>query len=315
MALGLNAGRDTKKCMGKREDWEDASTMSDAQHNPLDRAIELLAAVQQQADEALRPQLDTLAELLAAARRRGEGEDAEALRRQVDELVQTNAKFVSVMVHEIRGPMTSIKGYSDMLAKNVVGELNEMQGQFVETIRSNVARMEHLVSDISDISKLRSGRIRLEPKMDTYKNIAMQVEKELAPLAEQLGHTLLFETPDGLPLLNLDGGRLAQVIVKLAQNALQYTPQGGTIIVRAEKVDGRLKVSVIDNGVGMTPEEQQHVGELFWRADNEHVRSFKGHGLGLPIAIGLIELMGGEFFFRSEPEKGSTFGFIVPSGM
>ncbi len=289
--------------------------MSDAQHNPLDQAIELLAAIQQQADEALRPQLGTLAELLAAARMRGEGEDAAVLRAQLDEMVQANAKFVSVMVHEVRGPMTSIKGYSDMLAKNVVGELNEMQGQFVETIRSNVARMEQLVTDISDISKLRSGRIRLEPKMDTYKNIAMQVEKTLAPLAEQFNHTLIFETPDGLPLLNLDGARLAQIIVKLAHNALQYTPQGGTIIVRAEKVDGKLKVTVTDNGIGMTPEEQQHVGELFWRADNEHVRAFKGNGLGLPIAIGMIELMGGEFFFESEPEKGSTFGFIVPSGM
>ncbi len=289
--------------------------MSDAQHNPLDQAIELLGKIQQQADDALRPQLEALAELLVAARQRGEGEDAAALRAQLEELVQTNARFVSVMVHEVRGPMTSIKGYSDMLAKNVVGELNDMQSQFVETIRTNVARMEQLVTDISDISKLRSGRIRLEPKMDTYKNIAMQVEKTFAPLAEQFGHTLIFETPDGLPLLNLDGARLAQAIGKLVHNALQYTPQGGTIIVRAEKVDGRLKVTVTDNGVGMTAEEQQHVGELFWRADNEHVRGFKGNGLGLPIAMGLVELMGGEFFFESEPGKGSTFGFIVPSGM
>jgi len=168
------------------------------------------------------------------------------------------------------------------------------------------------VSDISDISKLRSGRMRLEPKMETYKNIAMQVETDTADLAAEHHHTLTFDTPSGLPMLNLDGNRLAQVLTKLVVNAIQYTPDGGQITVKAERVDSHLKVSVIDNGVGMTEEEQSHVGELFWRADNEHVRSFKGHGLGLPIAIGFVKLMGGKFFFKSAPGKGSTFGFVVP---
>ncbi len=286
--------------------------MDRVQTNPLEQAQQLLKALQQQADGDLKTQVDELNRLLLDASRRGEGETAETLRQQIDELIQTNAAFVSVMVHEIRVPMTSIKGYSDMLAKNVVGELNEMQTQFVETIRSNVERMEHLVSDISDISKIRSGRLRLEAKMDTYKNIAMKVEKNTADLAAEHNQTLTFDTPQGLPLLNLDGERLAQALTKLVQNALRYTPAGGTITVRAEDVDGNLKVAVIDNGVGMTEDEQTHVGELFWRADNEHVRSFKGHGLGLPIAIGLVELLGGDFFFESEAGKGSTFGFVVP---
>jgi signal transduction histidine kinase len=123
---------------------------------------------------------------------------------------------------------------------------------------------------------------------------------------------LTFDTPSGLPLLNLDSTRLTQALTKLVINALQYTPNGGQIIVRAEGLDGRLKVSVIDNGIGMTAEEQPHIGELFWRADHELVRSFKGHGLGLPIAVGFVRLMGGEFFFESEAGKGSVFGFVVP---
>lgn len=280
--------------------------------NPLVEARALLKSLRLSAPADLRTSLDDLERLLEAAARRGEGEEAEALRRRIDELIQENARFASLMVHEIRIPLTSIKGYSDMLAKNVVGELNEMQAQFIETIRSNVIRMEHLVSDISDISKLRSGRLRLEPKMDLYKNIALQVEKATAGLAAAHNHTLVFETPAGLPLLNVDAERLAQALTRLVINALQYTPDGGTITVRAEDVDGKLRVSVTDTGIGMTAEELQHVGELFWRADNEHVRSFKGHGLGLPIAKGLIELMGGEFFFSSEEGKGSTFGFVVP---
>jgi signal transduction histidine kinase len=287
--------------------------MSDAQTNPLQAARSLVGELHQQADGDLEKQLDHLDQLLAAAQHRGEGEDAETLRQQMEDLIDTNAQFVSVMVHEIRVPMTSIRGYSDMLAKKIVGDLNEMQTQFVETIRSNVIRMEHLVSDISDLSKLRSNRMRLEAKMDMYKNIALQVEKDTADLAAEHQHTLTFDTLSGLPLLNLDGNRLAQVLTKLVVNALQYTPDGGQITVKAEGADGRLKVSVIDRGVGMTEEEQSHVGEPFWRADNEHVRSFKGHGLGLPIAIGFVKLMGGEFFFESVSGKGSTFGFVVPA--
>ena len=286
--------------------------MSDGQTNPLQDARQLVADLRQQVDGGLMGRLDTLDQLLETSQRRGEGADAEALRQQNAQLIEMNAQFVSVMVHEIRVPMTSIRGYSDMLGKNLVGPLNEMQTQFVEIIRSNVIRMEHLVSDISDISKLRSGRLRLDSKMDMYKNIAMQVEKDTAELVTKLGHTLTFETPSGLPLLNLDGARLGQALTKLVVNALQYTPEGGQITIRAEGVDGRLRVSVIDNGIGMSAEDQTHIGELFWRADSEHVRTFKGHGLGLPIAMGLIAQMGGEFFYTSEDGKGSTFGFVVP---
>lgn len=286
--------------------------MSDAQTNPLQAARDLLGEIQQQAGSDLKQHLARLDQLLVEAQRRGAGEDAESLRQKLDDIVTTNAQFVSVMVHEIRVPMTSIRGYSDMLGKNVVGPLNEMQQQFVETIRTNVIRMEHLVTDISDISKIRSGRMRLETKMDMYKNIAMEVEKNTRALAEEHQHILTFDTPSGLPLLNLDSTRLSQALTKLVVNALQYTPNGGQITVKAEGADGGLKVLVIDNGIGMNPEEKTHVGELFWRADSDHVRSFKGHGLGLPIAMGFIEMLGGQFLFESEEGKGSTFGFLVP---
>jgi signal transduction histidine kinase len=286
--------------------------MSEEQQNPLETARQLVGALRQQADGDLKNKLTEIDQLLAAAQLRGAGQDASELRQQIEEMITTTAQFNSVMVHEIRVPMTSIRGYADMLSKNVVGELNEMQMQFVETIRSNVIRMEHLVSDISDISKLKAGRLHFDTKMDMYKNIAMQAEKANAELAAAHNHTLTFETPDGLPRLNLDSTRLTQALNKLLVNALQYTPDGGQITVRAENVGGKLKVAVIDSGVGMSADELTHVGELFWRADNDLVRSFKGHGLGLPIAMGFVEKLGGEFFFQSEPDKGSTFGFVVP---
>ena len=289
--------------------------MSEAPNSrSLDQARERTRKLRDTAEGEVRQELDAIVRLLDEAAQRGEADDAAALRERLEEVVQTTATFTSVMVHEIRIPLTSIKGYSDMLAKHVAGPLNEMQQQFAETVRSNVSRMESLVSDVSDASKLYAGRIRLDPKPDLYKNIAQQVEKDVAALAAERHHTLTFETPSGLPLLNVDSERLAIALHKLVTNALQYTPEGGEITVRAEAVDGgRLKVSVIDNGIGMSPEDLAHVGERFWRSEDERVREIKGHGLGLPIAIGLIGLMGGEFFFTSEPDKGSTFGFVVPA--
>lgn len=288
--------------------------MSEAQSiGPLDEARKRVRQLRAKADPAQQAELDAIIDLLDRAARRGEGEDAEALRARLDEVIQTTARFTSLMVHEIRIPLTSIKGYTDMLAKHIAGPLNEMQQQFADTIRSNVSRMESLVTDVSDASKLYAGRIRLDPKLDLYKNIAQQVQKDLAERAAERQQTLVFETPDGLPLLNVDGERLALVLRKLVANAIQYTPEGGQITVRAEAVDGRLKVSVIDTGIGMSAEDQAHIGERFWRSEDERVREVKGHGLGLAIAMGLIELMGGEFFFSSELNKGSTFGFVLPA--
>lgn len=286
--------------------------MSDEQTNPLQQASAIVNELRLTSSGDHKDALDQLADLLDAAQRRGAGDNAEALRHQIDEIIALNAKFVSVMVHEIRVPMTSIKGYSDMLAKGIVGPLNDQQTSFMETIRTNVSRMQHLVSDISDISKIQSGRMRLEPKMDMYKNVAMQVEKNTADLAAEHEHTLTFDTPSGLPLLNLDSTRLAQVLEKLIVNAIQYTPDGGEIVVKAEDADGNLRVSVVDNGIGIAPDEQARIGELFWRGESEHVRAFKGHGLGLPIAMGFIQLLGGEFFYESAENQGSTFGFVVP---
>lgn len=287
--------------------------MTDTQNSrPLDQARERVRTLRDSADGDLRQELDAIERLLDEAAQQRGPDDAAALRAQLDEVVQTTAKFTSVMVHEIRIPLTSIKGYTDMLAKHVAGPLNEMQQQFAETVRSNVSRMESLVTDVSDASKLYAGRIRLDPKLDIYKNVAQKVEKDVASLAAERDQTLTFETPSGLPMLNVDGERLAQALRKLVTNAIRYTPEGGTITVRAEAVNGRLKVSVIDSGIGMAPDELAHVGERFWRSEDERVREVKGHGLGLPIVMGLIELMGGEFFFTSERDKGSTFGFVLP---
>ncbi len=222
------------------------------------------------------------------------------------------ASFVSVLVHEIRKPMTSMRGYSDMLDKRLVGELNDMQGQFVSTIRNNVLSMEQLVSDISDIVKMRTGRVGADVKMDMAKNVLMAVEKDNGDFAKERGVELEFDVPSGLPILNLDSGRATQAVNKLVNNALKYTPEGGKVTVSAAPVEGGLEIYVQDNGVGLHPEELAQLGDLFFRGDDELVTNSKGYGMGIPIVIECMKLVEGRFFYESEKGKGSKFGIFLP---
>lgn len=221
------------------------------------------------------------------------------------------AYYVSHAVHELRTPMTSIRGYADMLGS--MGELNDMQKQFVETIRANARRMEGLLTDVSDMSKIRGGTLRTNMKMDTFKNVIMMVEKATNPIAEQLGRRLTFDVPSGLPILNVDGELLAKAIIKLVENALRYSPADpegeaqGEVTVRASAEGNRLRVQVIDNGVGMSADEIARLGEIYFRADNDVVRAHKGSGLGIPVAYGIIRLHEGTITVESTPGSGTTF--------
>lgn len=280
----------------------------------LSQALELLADLHSQTSGEIQNQITQIRHLVEDAQKLGEGQDASAVRELFDQYIVEQSHFTSHMVHEVRKPMTSIRGYSDMLVKNVMGELNEMQSQFVGTIRNNIISMEHLITDISDLSKLKAGRIRPEPKMEMYKNIAMQIEKDTAELAQSRGVTLVFETPQGLPLLNLDSVRASQALRKLVDNAIKYTPEGtGQITVSAEGKENRLHIYVKDNGVGISAADQARLGELFFRGDQELVTQTKGYGMGIPIVMECAKLLGGELRWQSQTGIGSTFELILPA--
>jgi signal transduction histidine kinase len=279
----------------------------------LNQALDLLSQAEQLADEGLRSQLAAVRKQIEAARQWGEGLDADGLRERIREIAVENSEFVSVMVHEVRKPMTSIRGYSDMLAKKIMGDLNPMQQQFVDTIRSNIISMEQLVTDISDISKLQSGRIRPEPKMEMFKNIAMQLEKDLSELAASRSVTLVFQIPQGLPLLNIDTVRVQKALHKLIDNAIKYTQSGeGRVMVSADVQGDKLRVIVQDNGVGISEADQGRLGELFFRGDQELVTQTKGYGMGIPIAMACLDLVGGELRWRSVVGEGTTFEVLLP---
>ena len=232
------------------------------------------------------------------------------------------SEFVSFVAHELKTPMTSIRGYTDLLANSAVGAINDMQKQFLGTIRGNVDRMATLVSDLADIARIESGRLRLEPKAIPFQPVVEDVVRSTQALMDAKKQTLRQELEPNLPHAWADYTRLSQVLTNLMSNAYKYTPEGGEIVVRVTKEDNQwdadgapevLHVVVKDTGIGIAPEDQKKLFQKFFRAEDRLAREMApGTGLGLNIVKNLVELQGGKIWFESEFRKGSTFHFTIP---
>jgi signal transduction histidine kinase len=259
-------------------------------------------------------QIEAIAALLAEAQAEHEAalkEAAANVPADLESYMKEEAYFVGHAIHELRTPMTSIRGYSDMLG--AMGELNDMQKQFLGTIKVNARRMESLMIDVSTMNKLRKNTLKLSPKMDMFKNIAMRLEKDFTPLATELKRQLVFDVPSGLPILNIDSDLLVQALGKLIENGLRYSPaETGVVTVRGAADGNDLIISISDNGIGMNEEELAKLGTIYFRSENDIVREFKGSGLGIPVAYGLIQRLGGSIRVESAPNAGTTFYVRLP---
>jgi signal transduction histidine kinase len=234
------------------------------------------------------------------------------LYRAVHDANYAKSKFVSVVSHELRIPMTSIKGYTDLLRQGAVGPVNEMQSNFLNVIHCNVDRMNALVSDLSDISRIETGQLQLNLEQVSIESILQESILTLQPRIEEKEQIVHMEITNGLPAVYADSSRLAQITNNLIGNASKYTPQAGTISVKVmQKVESVL-VEVTDNGIGISEEDQAELFKQFFRSENEIVREQQGWGLGLNVTKRLIEMMGGEIGVISKLNEGSTFWFTIP---
>ncbi len=239
------------------------------------------------------------------------------LYQQAQAANQAKTEFMSIASHELKIPMTSIKGYAKLLTLGAGGELNERQRDFLNIISANVDRMDRLVGDLLDVSRIEAGRLRLEMGPVDLRAVIETVVKSVETQIEAKKLSLRVEIPETLPPVWGDHGRLIQVVTNLVSNAYKYTPDGGRIRIVADGLGAssssdRLTVSVSDTGLGISPEDQQKIFTKFFRADDPYVRDVPGTGLGLSITKSLIEMHGGEIWFRSEPGKGTTFTFTLP---
>lgn len=232
-----------------------------------------------------------------------------------DDAVSANnskTEFISIVSHELKLPMTSIKGYSDLMLSGATGQLSENQTSFLTVIRNNVNRMATLVTDLADISRIESGNLRLEPREVPVWDVIDEVVTLTRTQVTQKNQTVTVDIPQELPKSWCDRNRLSQILTNLVSNANKYTQEGGAIIIHATRDNKMIQIKIEDNGLGMTPEDQQKLFSKFFRSADDKVREAPGTGLGLSITKNLIELQGGKVWFESEFRKGTSFYFTIP---
>jgi signal transduction histidine kinase len=231
---------------------------------------------------------------------------------QVREANQAKSEFISCVSHELRTPMTSIRGYAEMLEKGMVGSLSSQQTEFIRTIRRNAERMQVLVSDLQDVSRIETGQMRLEMGPVAVTNALDSALQTTQAQIQARSQHLTVDVPDELPPVYADRARLAQILINLLSNAYKYTPKGGHIGVRAQVQGKYVQCAVSDTGIGMSPQDQQCLFTKFFRSEDPAVRETTGTGLGLCIVKSLVELQGGEIEVESELGKGTTATFTIP---
>jgi signal transduction histidine kinase len=222
------------------------------------------------------------------------------------------SQFVSIVSHELKIPMTSIRGYADLLKQELIGPVNEKQLEFLRTIMSNVDRMVALVSDLSDISRIETGRLRIEPAAVPAGATIRDVLAQMKPQFDSRQQAVETGIPEDLPKLHTDPQRLMQILTNLLSNASKYSPEGGRIEILAEREGSLARITVRDHGIGMTAEEQSRLFTQFYRGESAAVRDQPGWGLGLHVTKRMVEVLGGGIGVESKPGEGSVFWFTQP---
>lgn len=220
------------------------------------------------------------------------------------------SEFVGIVAHDLKVPMTSILGYSALTVMD--GNLTTDQEHFQERIQATVERMEMLVSDLDEISRIESGLFFSNPSIIEVDSVVKSVRDSVQTQMNDRGHSYIEDIQQNLPQLWVDDFRLLQVLNNLVSNAYKYTPNGGTIQLIITQNGDRVYFSVQDTGIGLSSDSLKMLGKKFWRASDSFTRSQPGTGLGFTITRNLVEQMGGEIDVQSEVGVGSRFTFSVP---
>lgn len=233
------------------------------------------------------------------------------------EVDRLKSEFVTNVSHELRTPITPIKGFADMLLMGAGGPLTPMQSRMVDTIKSNAERLNLLVNDLLDTSRIESGKIQVVLGQLSVREIVNTVIESLQAqmLEKKKVMNLHVEVPESLPAAWGDHMRLTQVLSNVAENAYSYTHDNGTITLRAEHdpLAQEIVLEITDTGVGISPEQQARLFDRFFRGENALVMDTPGTGLGLSIAKQLIEMQGGRIWLKhTAAGQGSTFAIAIP---
>lgn len=263
----------------------------------------------------------------------------EVLTRTNQELREANrvkSEFLAIMSHELRTPLTAIIGFSELLMEGVMGELSEEQKESLHEVLNNGADLLEMINSLLDLSKIDSGKMRIEKHPFDLRETLERVESAIASLIQRKQQGLTFESlPELLPV-NGDERKIQQVFLNLLSNAIKFTPTSGSITLRVFRYDswdelmssvswhervasnsqvfnrGAVVVEVQDTGCGIDAAHLESIFDMFQQGDSSMTRSFGGTGLGLALAKQFIELHGGKIWAESEVGAGAKFTVVIP---
>lgn len=239
--------------------------------------------------------------------------------RDITHLVEVDrlkSEFVATVSHELRTPMTSIKGYVDILLMGAAGQLSEQQFTFLKVVQTNTERLNILVNDLLEVSRIEAGKIALGLQAMDVAVVANDIitDYKLRAQEDKRAFTLTVDQEFKPPMVSGDPERVRQILDNLVSNAYNYTPTGGRIVIRFKREGRFVQIDVKDNGVGISPEDQDRIFERFFRGEAPLVSAIAGTGLGLSIVQYLVQLHGGRIWLDSRgiPGDGTTFSFTLP---
>lgn len=229
--------------------------------------------------------------------------------KKLVELDEAKDEFISMASHQLRTPLTSIKGYLSMIMEGDLGKVSKQQDQALKEAFTSSQRMVFLISDFLNVSRIKTGKFVIEPKELNLSEMVKEELVQLREMAEAKQLTMVYEPPADFPTVKLDENKMHQVMMNMIDNAIYYTPNEGKITVQLY-LDGKDVVfKVIDTGIGVPKSEQHKLFTKFFRAGNARKTRPDGTGLGLFMAQKVVVAQGGSIIFESEEGKGSTFGF------
>ena len=228
---------------------------------------------------------------------------------QLEEVENKRRQLIGDVTHELRTPLTSIKGYMEGLVDGVLPATSETYDQ----IHNEASRLARLVDDLQELSRVEANAFSLDIRSTDFSPLVATIIKRLSPQATKKRITLRSNLPANLQHVLADEDRITQVLTNLVANALQYTPEDGTVTISATQKDDEVIVSIKDSGIGIPPEHLANLFTRFYRVDKSRSRNAGGgSGIGLTIARHLVEAHGGRIWVESEGEgKGSTFSFSL----
>lgn len=231
---------------------------------------------------------------------------------QLQRLDKAKDEFVGMASHQLRTPLTSVKGYISMVIEGDAGKITDAQKHLLDEAFTSSERMVHLINDFLNVSRLQTGKFLIDKRPTQLAKVIEQELDSLATTAASRNLAFSYKPPEGFPLLDLDEGKIRQVIMNFTDNALYYSPEHTNIHVKLTSDDDEVVFTVKDAGIGVPLAEQSQLFSKFYRASNARKQRPDGTGVGLYLAKKVVDAHGGKVIFESAEGQGSTFGFRLP---